>query len=176
MSNDQAKAEKRRFPWFRIILAAVLTIAWGVSVPFAFLYVVPDSEYGRIGDGSSKGYEKARALGLAYGCAVFQTLHRTEKTGWQVRRQDARIRLWMVRENVEGAWTVTTSGLSLLLPVLAIAATIVMRRRKPVVPVKDMKKQQALEDAADIAAADAAMAEPGKSIPYDEVRKELGLK
>jgi prevent-host-death family protein len=55
---------------------------------------------------------------------------------------------------------------------------IIARRGKDrvaIVPVEDLEKLQALEDAADIAAADAAMAEPGKSIPYDEVRKELGL-
>ena len=49
------------------------------------------------------------------------------------------------------------------------------RDRVAIVPVEDLEKLQAFEDAADIAAADAAMAEPGKSIPYEEVRKELGL-
>ena len=55
---------------------------------------------------------------------------------------------------------------------------IVARRGKDrvaIIPVEDLEKLQALEDAADIAAADAAMAELGKRIPYDEVRKELGL-
>ena len=43
------------------------------------------------------------------------------------------------------------------------------------ISIEDLEKLQALEDAADVAAADAALAESDERIPYDEVRKELGL-
>ena len=55
---------------------------------------------------------------------------------------------------------------------------IIERRGKDkaaLIPLQDLEKLQALEDAEDIAVADAAMAESDQRIPYEEVRKELGL-
>ena len=55
---------------------------------------------------------------------------------------------------------------------------VIARRGKDkvaMVPLEDLERLQALEDAADVAAADAAMAKRSKRIPYDEIRKELGL-
>jgi prevent-host-death family protein len=43
------------------------------------------------------------------------------------------------------------------------------------VPLEDLERLRALDDAADIAAADAALAESAERISYDEIRKELGL-
>ena len=49
------------------------------------------------------------------------------------------------------------------------------RESVAMVPVEDLEKIEALEDAEDIRAADAALAKSNRRIPYDEVRKELGL-
>ena len=49
------------------------------------------------------------------------------------------------------------------------------RESVAMVPVEDLERLQAIEDAEDIRAADAALAESNRRIPYDEVRKELGL-
>jgi PHD/YefM family antitoxin component YafN of YafNO toxin-antitoxin module len=49
------------------------------------------------------------------------------------------------------------------------------RERIALIPFEDLEALQRLEDEADVAAADAAMAEPGESIPYDQIRKDLGL-
>lgn len=43
------------------------------------------------------------------------------------------------------------------------------------VPLEDLRRLQALEDAADASDADAAMAESDERIPYEQIRKELGL-
>lgn len=43
------------------------------------------------------------------------------------------------------------------------------------VPLEDLERLRTLEDAADIAAADAALAESAERISYDEIRKDLGL-
>ena len=43
------------------------------------------------------------------------------------------------------------------------------------VPLEDLRRLQALEDAADAAAADSALAESDERIPYEQIRKELGL-
>jgi prevent-host-death family protein len=43
------------------------------------------------------------------------------------------------------------------------------------VPLEDLERLRALDDAADIAEADAALAESAERISYDEIRKELGL-
>ena len=47
--------------------------------------------------------------------------------------------------------------------------------RVAMVPIEDLERLQALEDAQDIADADAAMADPAPSVTLDEVRKDLGL-
>ena len=55
---------------------------------------------------------------------------------------------------------------------------IIGRRGKDqiaMVPVTDLQRLQALEDQADIEAADAALAESDERIPYEEIREELGL-
>ena len=44
-----------------------------------------------------------------------------------------------------------------------------------IVPADDVKLLQALEDKIDNAAADKAMREKGKSIPWEKVKRELGL-
>ena len=43
------------------------------------------------------------------------------------------------------------------------------------VPIEDLERLEAMEDREDISAADAAMAESDERIPYDEIRRELGL-
>jgi antitoxin Phd len=56
---------------------------------------------------------------------------------------------------------------------------ILHRRGKNVaaiVSMEDLELLQALEDKLDNEAADAAMREPGDSIPWDQVKTELGLK
>jgi prevent-host-death family protein len=55
---------------------------------------------------------------------------------------------------------------------------IIERRGKDkvaVVPLEDLERLEALEDQADIAAADAAMKDRAPRIPYEQIRKELGL-
>jgi len=44
-----------------------------------------------------------------------------------------------------------------------------------IVSVEDLAALEALEDEHDIAAADAALAESNERIPYEKVRRELGL-
>ena len=55
---------------------------------------------------------------------------------------------------------------------------VINRRGKDkvaMIPLEDLERLQELEDAADVAEADAALAESDERIPYDEIRKELGL-
>ena len=56
---------------------------------------------------------------------------------------------------------------------------IVLRRRGKdlvaVVPMEDLALLEELEDKLDIEAAKKALAEPGKPIPYEKIRRELGL-
>ena len=49
------------------------------------------------------------------------------------------------------------------------------REEVVVVSREDWDRLCALEDATDIEAADRAVSEKGKSIPYEQARKELGL-
>lgn len=54
---------------------------------------------------------------------------------------------------------------------------LLLRRGKPVValvPVEDLERLEALEDAADVKAARKALKEKG-SIPWETVKKELGM-
>ena len=49
------------------------------------------------------------------------------------------------------------------------------RDRVALVPAADLERLEALDDQEDIEAADKALAESDKRIPYDEIRQELGL-
>jgi prevent-host-death family protein len=55
---------------------------------------------------------------------------------------------------------------------------VLTRRGKPVAAIisaEDLAFFEELEDADDIRAAEAALAEDGESIPWDQVKRELGL-
>ncbi|MCX7049426.1 MAG: type II toxin-antitoxin system prevent-host-death family antitoxin [Candidatus Sumerlaeota bacterium] len=56
---------------------------------------------------------------------------------------------------------------------------IIVRRREKnigaIISIDDLERLQAMEDAEDIKAIDESMAEPGEDVPYEQVRKELGL-
>ena len=43
------------------------------------------------------------------------------------------------------------------------------------VPIEDLRRLEAMDDREDVAAADAAISESDEPIPYDEIRRELGL-
>jgi hypothetical protein len=53
--------------------------------------------------------------------------------------------------------------------------TIGGKRVAAIVPESVIEALRAAEDAEDAAEADAAMDEPGESVPWDQVRTELGL-
>ena len=56
--------------------------------------------------------------------------------------------------------------------------TVLTRRGKPVaalIPIQELREIEAAEDAADIAAARDALADPAPRIPHAEVMRELGL-
>lgn len=56
---------------------------------------------------------------------------------------------------------------------------IVQRRGRNVaalVSLEDLQLIQEIEDRLDNAAADAALEEPGESIPWEQVKKDLGIK
>ncbi|HCU96537.1 MAG TPA: prevent-host-death protein [Actinobacteria bacterium] len=53
--------------------------------------------------------------------------------------------------------------------------TVGGERVAAIVPESVLDTLRAAEDAEDAAEADAAMAEPGEDIPWDEVKSELGL-
>jgi hypothetical protein len=126
VGDAQINLARERFPYIRVIALAVLALAWMASMRFSFTYVVPDTPYGPVADdGDSLGYERVRAVGLAYGSVVFQTIHRTSDVGWQVSRQKIHFLLWAFRDNVEGFWGATTTGVSLLIPLLAVAAATI---------------------------------------------------
>lgn len=55
---------------------------------------------------------------------------------------------------------------------------VLQRNNKDVlalVPMEDLSRLQELEDQDDLRAIEEAKAESGPNVPYDEVRKELGL-
>ena len=86
---------------------------------------------------------------------------------------DAKVRLTFLRSRIHagGFFFCACSGMILGMPLI-----LWYRRQSNRVMMCLLRAHLAnLEDAADIAAADAAMAEPGKAIPYDEARKDLGL-
>ena len=49
------------------------------------------------------------------------------------------------------------------------------RDRIAMVPIEDLDRLQAIEDRADIEAADAALAESAERIAYEDIKKDLGL-
>ena len=49
------------------------------------------------------------------------------------------------------------------------------KRLASLIPIEDLELLEALEDRMDVAAVKRALAAPGKSIPYERVRRELGL-
>ena len=57
--------------------------------------------------------------------------------------------------------------------------TVVVDRRGKdkvaMIPLAELERLRALEDQADIDAADAALAEPGERILYDQIKADLGL-
>lgn len=53
--------------------------------------------------------------------------------------------------------------------------TVRGERVAAIVPEKLIEALRAAEDAEDIAEADAAMDEPGESVPWEQVKAELGL-
>ena len=53
--------------------------------------------------------------------------------------------------------------------------TVAGERVAAVVPESLIESLRAAEDAEDIAEADAAIDEPGESVPWDQVKAELGL-
>jgi hypothetical protein len=125
MKETKASLSSKRFPRIRVIVIAVLALAWAASMGFSGTYAFADSEYGFIGDGSDSGYERVRSWGLAYGCVVVQTIHRTRDIGWQRKRLDPHFLPWAIGKNIEGKWTVSTTGFSLLLPIFGLAATTI---------------------------------------------------
>ncbi len=57
-------------------------------------------------------------------------------------------------------------------------STVIHRRAKPVaavIPIEDLKLLERLEEEIDIADARKAMREKGKSIPWEQIKKELNL-
>ena len=56
---------------------------------------------------------------------------------------------------------------------LVLATAVLVRRRRFMLPIP--RPAENLEDRADLDAARAALAEPGSRIPYEDVRRELGL-
>jgi len=55
---------------------------------------------------------------------------------------------------------------------------VLTRRGRPVaalIPIEELREIEAAEDAADIVAARAALADPAPRIPHDELMRELGM-
>ena len=113
-----------RFPWLQAVLFLLLLAAWLDSMLFTVTYTIAEGPPARMGDGDW-GYDMVRSVGLAYGCVVFQTRHRQDKVGWDLQQEGFHCRLWILRENLQGYWTITTSGVSLLVPMMVIAATTI---------------------------------------------------
>jgi hypothetical protein len=133
MTEDNSNvAANPTFPRVRLVFVLFLAMMWVVSMPFSLVWIVPDSTYGPVGDGSDMGYERVRAFGLAYGCVVMQTIHRIDNLGFRCKQTDVHFHLLLLRDHVEGHWTETSSGVSLLAIAMGIGATTIPYWRKGV--------------------------------------------
>jgi hypothetical protein len=122
-------ADRRyRLPRARIILLAILALAWFVSSRLSIVYVVPFSPRGPIADGDSLGYEDTRAFGLAQGSLVRQTRHRVHTVGWVVSEEECGFRLLPFESAV--FWPVHTVGLPLILLIVLLGASLLWRGRR----------------------------------------------
>ena len=104
---------------------------------------------------------------------------RNPKVLAQLARTAARRKIAQLEEALEGAEFFTAEHAALLATMLAridrLTADIRGERVAAIVPESVLDALRAAEDAEDAAEADAAMDEPGESIPWEQVKAELDL-